>query len=59
MTALETDEEIYNLEEEDVAIIEEIAEVLEKRQKDELPALRDIQKKKLSEENTKVKESFV
>ena len=59
MTALETDEEIYNLEEEDVAIIEEIAEVLEKRQKDELPALRDIQQKKLSEENTKVKESFV
>ena len=30
-----------------------------KSQKDELPALRDIQKKKLSEENTKVKESFV
>ena len=30
-----------------------------KSQKDDLPALRDIQKKKLSEENTKVKESFV
>ena len=48
LTALEADEEIGNLEEEEVAISEEIAEVLEKRQKDKLLALRDIPKKKLS-----------
>ena len=36
LTALEADEEIDNFEEEEVAIIEEIAEVLEKRQKDKL-----------------------
>ena len=41
LTALEADEDIGNLEEEEVAIIEEIAETLEKRQKDKLPALRD------------------
>ena len=34
LTALEADEEIGNLEEEEVAIIKEIAEVLERRQKD-------------------------
>ena len=33
LTALEADEKIGNLEEEEVAIIEEIAEVLETRQK--------------------------
>ena len=49
LTALEADEEIGNLEEEEVTIIEEIAEVLERRQKDKLPALRDIPKKKLGE----------
>ena len=47
LTALEADEEIGNL-------IEEIAEMLEKRQKDKLPALRDIPKKKLLEEIAKV-----
>ena len=54
LTALEADEEIGNLEEEDVAIIEEIARVLERRQKDKLPALGDIQKKKLLEETAKI-----
>ena len=54
VTALEADEEIGNLEEEEVAIIEEIAEVLERRQKDKLSALRDIPKKKLLEETAKV-----
>ena len=49
MTVLEGDKEIGNLEEEEVAIIEEIAEVLERRQKDKLSALRDIPKKKLLE----------
>ena len=41
LTAWETDEEIGNLEEEQVAIIEEIAEVLERRLKDKLAALRE------------------
>ena len=54
VTALEADEEIGNLEEEEVTIIEEIAEVLEIRQRDKLPALRDIPKRKLLEETTKV-----
>ena len=45
LTALEADEEIVNLEEEEVAITDEIAEVLERRQKDKLPTFRDIQKK--------------
>ena len=53
LTALEADEEIGNLEEEEVAIYEEIAEVLERRQKVKLPALRDIPKKKLLEETAK------
>ena len=52
LTALEADEEIGNLDEE-VVIVEEIAEVLERRQKDKLPALRDIPKKKLLEETAK------
>ena len=54
VTALEADEEIDNLEKEEVAIIEEIAEALERRQKDKLPALRDIPKKELLEETAKV-----
>ena len=54
LTALEVNEEIGNLEEEEFAIIEEIAEVLEREQKDQLPALRDIPKKKLLEETAKV-----
>ena len=49
MTALEADEEIGNLQEEEFAIIEKIAEVLERRQEDKLPALRDKPKKKLTE----------
>ena len=54
LTALEADEEIGNPEEEEVAIIEEIAELLERRQKEKLPALGDITKKKLLEETAKV-----
>ena len=54
LTALEADEEIGNLEEEEVAIFEEIAGVLERRQKDKLPALRDIPTKELLEETAKV-----
>ena len=54
--ALEADEEIGNLEEEDFAIVEEIAEVLERRQKGKLPALRVIPEKNLLEETVKVDE---
>ena len=54
LTALEEDEEICNLEKEKVAIIEEIEEVLERRQKDKLQAFRDIPKKDLLEETANV-----
>ena len=42
LVALEADWEIGNLEEEEAAIIEEIAEVLDRRQKHKLPALRHV-----------------
>ena len=58
LTALEADEEISNLEEEEVIIIEEIAEALERIQIDKLPALRDIAKKKLLEKTAKVDKYF-
>ena len=53
LTALETDEEFGNHEEE-VVIIEEIVEMIERKQKDKVLALRDMPKKKLLEETTKV-----
>ena len=43
-----------SLDEEEVAIVIEIAEVIEKGRKDKLPALRNVPKKKLLEETTKV-----
>ena len=49
MTAVEADEEIGNLNEKEVVMVEEITEVLERRQKDKLPAIRDIPKKLLEE----------
>ena len=54
LTALEADEEIGNLEEDKVTIIEEIVEVPERGEKDKLPALKDIPKRKLLEETAKV-----
>ena len=54
LTVFEADEEIGNLEEKEVTTIEEIAEVLERRQTDKLPVLRDIPKKKLLKETAKV-----
>ena len=53
LTTLEADEEIGNLEKEEVAIVAEIAEMLERRQIYKLSALRDIPKKKLLEETAK------
>ena len=54
LTVLEADEEIGNLEEEVVAINQEITEVLERRQKGKPPVLRYVPKKELLEETTKV-----
>ena len=59
LTALEADEKIDNLEEEEIAITEEITEVLERRQKEKLPALRDVPRKELLEETAKIDEVFV
>ena len=49
VTAMEADEEIGNPEEKEVPNIKEIAEVLERKQNDKLPAPRDIPKEKLEE----------
>ena len=54
LTTLEANEDFGNPEEEDVVVIEEIAEVVERRQKDKLPALRDIPEKKLIEKTAKI-----
>ena len=44
------EEQADSLDEDEVAIVTEIAEVIEKSRKDKLPALRDVPKKKLLEE---------
>ena len=49
-----TEEQADSLDEEEVAIIMEIAEVIERGRKDKLPALRNVPKKKLLEETAKV-----
>ena len=43
-----------NLDEKEVSIVMEIAEVIERGRKDKLPALRNVSKKKLLEETAKV-----
>ena len=48
------EEQADSLDEEEVAIVIEIAEVIEKGRKDKLPALRNVPKKKLLEETAKV-----
>ena len=48
------EEQADSLDEEEVAIVVEIAEVIEKGRKDKLPTLRNVPKKKLLEETTKV-----
>ena len=48
------EEQADNLDEEEVAIVMEIAEVIERGRKDKLPALRNVPKKKLLEETAKV-----
>ena len=54
VTLLEADEETGNFKGEEVAIIEKIAQISERRQKGKLPAPRDIPKQKLLEETAKV-----
>ena len=49
-----TEEQTDSLDEEEVAIVMEIAEVIERGRKDRLPALRNVPKKKLLEETAKV-----
>ena len=49
-----TEEQADSLDEEEVAIVMEIAEVIEKGRKDKLPALRNVPKKKLLEATAKV-----
>ena len=48
------EEQADSLDEEEVAIVMEIAEVIEKGRKDKLPALRNVPKRKLLEETAKV-----
>ena len=47
-------EQADSLDEEEVAIVMEVAEVIERGRKDRLPALRNVPKKKLLEETAKV-----
>ena len=48
------EEQATSPDEEEVAIVMEIAEVIERGRKDKLPALRNVPKKKLLEETAKV-----
>ena len=48
------EEQANSLDEEEVAIVMEIAEVIERGSKDKLPALRNVPKNKLLEETAKV-----
>ena len=48
------DDQADILDEEEVAIVMEIAEMIERVRKDKLPALRNVRKKKLLEETAKV-----
>ena len=51
---MEPEEQVDSLVEEELAIVMEIAEVIERGRKDKLPALRNVPKKKLLEETAKV-----
>ena len=48
-----TEEQADSLDEDEVVIVMEIAEVIERGRKDKLPALRNVPKKKLLEETAK------
>ena len=51
---MEAEEQADSLDEEEVAIVMEIAELIERGRKDRLPALRNAPKKKLLQETAKV-----
>ena len=51
---MEAEEQVDSLVEEELAIVMEIAEVIERGRKDKLPALRNVLKKKLLEGTAKV-----
>ena len=51
---MRAEEQAASLDEEEVAIVTEIAEVIERGRKDKIPALRNVPKKKLLEETAKV-----
>ena len=51
---MRAEEQTDSLDEEEVAIVMEIAEVIERGRKDRLPALRNVPEKKLLEETAKV-----
>ena len=51
---MEAEEQVDSLVEEEVVIVMEIAEVIERGRKDKLPALKNVPKKKLLEETAKV-----
>ena len=55
---MEAEEQADSLDEEELAIVMEIAEVIEKGRKDKLPALRNVPKNKLLEETAKVNKVF-
>ena len=48
------EEQADGLDQEEVAIVMEIVEVIERGRRDKLPAIRNVPKKKLLEENAKV-----
>ena len=51
---MEAEEQADSLDEEEVAIVMEIAQVMERGKKDKLPPLRNVPKKKLLDETAKV-----
>ena len=55
---MEVEQQADSLYEEEVAIVMEIAEVIERCRKDRLPALRNVPKKKLLEETARVDKFF-
>ena len=54
LPGMAADEQADGLDEEEVAIVMEIVEVIERGRKDKLPALRNVPKKKLLKETAKV-----
>ena len=54
MPEMGAEEQTDNLDEEEVAIVMKIAELIERGWKDKLPALRNVLKRKLLEETAKV-----